>query len=78
LPGFRRQWIATAILNRVREWVDGQGAIGLALQVGSSNEAAKETYRQRGFTTAYTYHYRQQPSERQVDPVARPINPTET
>lgn len=61
-PEYRRQGIATAILHALAEWGQEQTATKMYLQVAENNEAAQTVYGRLGFTTLYTYHYRELPT----------------
>jgi ribosomal protein S18 acetylase RimI-like enzyme len=58
-PEYRRRGVATAVLRRLAEWGQEQGARQLYLQVMDNNEPAKRLYQGLGFATLYRYHYRE-------------------
>jgi ribosomal protein S18 acetylase RimI-like enzyme len=47
----RRQGIATALIERAREWAGGRGQKQIGLQVFTSNQNAISLYRKLGFET---------------------------
>ena len=59
LPSFRRQGAATAILQALSEWGASCGAARMYLQVMADNAPAVALYARAGFTTLYSYHYRE-------------------
>ena len=50
-PKYRRQGIASALLQHWQNAVQQQGATRLLLEVRSSNETAQQLYRKHGFQT---------------------------
>ena len=60
LPQWRRQGAAQAILRTLLAWGLAQGASRTYLQVMASNAPALALYARLGYTTLYTYHYREQ------------------
>ena len=54
----RRRGLARLILGTLLEWAAEHGAEHAMLEVHPSNDAAIALYRNLGFTTAHTYHYR--------------------
>lgn len=58
-PEARRQGVATAVLRQLAVWGEQQGASRMYLQVMQSNHAAQALYGRCGFTTRYSYHYRE-------------------
>ena len=56
---YRRQGVATAVVHRLAQWGQGQGAKQVYLQVMENNAPAKDLYQGLGFTTLYRYHYRE-------------------
>jgi ribosomal protein S18 acetylase RimI-like enzyme len=59
LPAFRRQGAATAILFELALWGQSEGATQMYLQVMTNNAPALALYARAGFTSLYTYHYRE-------------------
>ena len=60
-PEFRRCGAATAVLHVLARWGERHGATGAYLQVMDDNAAARGLYARAGFTTLYSYHYREAP-----------------
>ena len=59
-PDARRQGVATAVLHELAAWGgQAQGADRMYLQVMQRNTAALALYGRCGFTTLYSYHYRE-------------------
>jgi GNAT superfamily N-acetyltransferase len=58
-PTFRRQGIATAIVRALAAWARQHGSKHLYLQVVATNEPAVNLYKQLGFNSLYSYHYRE-------------------
>ena len=58
-PRYRRQGVATAIVRRLAEWGQEQGAGQVYLQVMDNNTPAKGLYQGLGFATLYRYYYRE-------------------
>ena len=50
-PEYRRQGIASALLQHWQNTVQQQGATRLLLEVRASNETAQQLYRKHGFQT---------------------------
>ncbi|MCA9874116.1 MAG: GNAT family N-acetyltransferase [Anaerolineales bacterium] len=62
-PDARRQGVATAVLHELAAWGNQQqGAGHMYLQVMQNNSAALALYGRCGFTTHYSYHYRELPA----------------
>ena len=61
----RRRGVATALLARLLVWAWERSATHAYLQVDAENAPALAVYRKFGFATAYTYHYRGRPEERE-------------
>ena len=59
LPSFRRQGAARAVLRTLAIWSQLYDAERAYLQVMTHNTGAQALYTGAGFTTAYSYHYRQ-------------------
>lgn len=57
LAAFRRRGVAQALLDRLFDWAEAQGAGNLYIQVESDNRPAFELYRRLGFEPAYSYRY---------------------
>ena len=64
-PAVRRRGVATALLGRLLAWAWERNAAHAYLQVDAQNAPALAVYRKFGFATAYTYHYRGRPGERE-------------
>lgn len=58
-PQFRRRGIAREVVRVLAAWALAAKAGGLYLQVVANNEPAANLYRQLGFTSLYSYHYRE-------------------
>jgi len=59
-PEARRQGVATAVLHELAAWGgQQQGADRMYLQVMQKNAGALALYGRCGFTTRYSYHYRE-------------------
>jgi len=64
-PAMRRRGVATALLGHLLAWAWERNAAHAYLQVDAGNAPALAVYRKFGFATAYTYHYRGRPGERE-------------
>ncbi len=60
-PPARRRGLATALLDRARQWAASQGAGWLALLVETANGPANSLYEGAGFQAVLRYHYRVAP-----------------
>jgi ribosomal protein S18 acetylase RimI-like enzyme len=60
-PDARRQGLGSILVSEVARWGAEAGAVALGLQVGCSNEPAREFYARLGFTTHHRYDYLQAP-----------------
>jgi N-acetylglutamate synthase len=60
LPAFRGLGLANQILGAMAQWTIEQGGANMYLQVEKDNPVALSFYGSRGFSTAYSYHYRTQ------------------
>lgn len=60
-PDYRRQGLATAVLNTLCEWGRAQGARRSYLQVFADNAAAVGLYTKLGYWVHHDYHYRREP-----------------
>lgn len=61
LPSYRRRGASTAILHALAQWGMEHAATNLYLAVMERNTAARAVYERAGFTTLYSYHYREAP-----------------
>jgi ribosomal protein S18 acetylase RimI-like enzyme len=57
-PRWRRRGVARSLLHAGAQWAGEIGASRLFLQVAANNAGALGLYRQVGFRTSHTYHYR--------------------
>jgi GNAT superfamily N-acetyltransferase len=56
-PQYRRQGLASALIAAIAEWGWQHGARSLQLQVGETNEVAKQLYLAAGFEPHHSYAY---------------------
>jgi len=61
-PEYRRQGLATALMDRLAGWAAGHGARSAYLQVDDGNSAALALYARLGFIEHHRYHYRAEPA----------------
>lgn len=54
----RRQGAASAVMQALEAWAEGQGARTIGLQAVTTNMPAQDLYAALGYTAAGTYHYR--------------------
>jgi len=60
---WRRQGLASLIVESLLAWAAQRRATHAFLQVNDDNAPALAVYRRYGFSTVYTYHYRARPGE---------------
>ena len=60
-PQFRRRGASTAILRALARWAEQHGAMNMYLAVMERNHTAQSVYERAGFSTSYSYHYREAP-----------------
>ncbi len=58
-PQARRQGLATALTAQLCRWGEQRGLSGAYLQVAANNADARRVYERLGFTTLYSYFYRE-------------------
>jgi GNAT superfamily N-acetyltransferase len=61
-PDYRRQGLASRLVERLADWAGGHGATHCYLQVDEGNQPALALYARLGFTEHHRYHYRAEPA----------------